>query len=261
MASTDLIAGETPPVRHWNDRGRTAALLACDHASNVVPEALGALGLAAAELGRHIAWDIGAAAVTRLLARHLDAPAILAGFSRLVIDCNRDPADPSSIPEISDGVAIPGNRALSADSRLARRAAIFAPYHEAIERWIAARLERGTVPALVAIHSFTPAMGGKARPWHVGVLWDGDPRIPRPLLAALRADASLVVGDNEPYSAREPQGYTVRHHAVARGLPHVAIELRQDLIAADDGAARWAGILARALQPILADPGLYRVGG
>jgi predicted N-formylglutamate amidohydrolase len=261
MAQDDLLAGDPPPVQHWNGSGKAALLLACDHASNVVPRALGSLGLSAAELLRHIAWDIGAAAVTRLLAGRLDAPAILAGFSRLVIDCNRDPADPSSIPETSDGVAIPGNRGLAADARAARRAAIFAPYHEAIERWIAARLAEGAVPALIAIHSFTPVMSGKARPWHVGILWDGDPRIPRPLLEALRADSALVVGDNEPYSAREPQGYTVRHHAALRGLPHVAIELRQDLIADDDGAARWAEILARALRPILAEPQLYRVGG
>ncbi len=153
---------------------------------------------------------------------------------------------------------MPGNRGLAPEARAARRAAIFAPYHAAIDDWIETRLARGVVPAVLSIHSFTPVMGGKRRPWHVGVLWDRDPRIPVPLLQALRADAALVVGDNEPYSARVPAGYTVRHHAAARGLPHVAVELRQDLVADDAGAARWTGILATALAPILARSGLYQ---
>jgi predicted N-formylglutamate amidohydrolase len=233
-------------------------LITCDHASNAVPVSLHGLGLGPEELGRHIGWDIGAGAVARLLAVRLDAPAILAGYSRLVIDCNRDPDDPTSIPEASDGVVVPGNRALAPEESAARRAAIFVPYHAAIEDWIVTRLARGVVPAVLSIHSFTPVMGGKARPWHAGVLWDRDPRIPVPLLAALRADESLVVGDNEPYSAREPAGYTVRHHAVARGLPHVAVELRQDLVGDDAGASRWAAILGAALAPILADRTIYR---
>jgi predicted N-formylglutamate amidohydrolase len=224
-----------------------------------VPRALGRLGLSSDQLARHIGWDIGAAAVTRRLAAALDAPAILAGYSRLVIDCNRDPGDASSIPEESDGTAIPANRALGEEERALRRAAIFAPYHAAIDDWLTTRDARGIVPAVLSIHSFTPVMRGFARPWHVGVLWDEDARIPVPLMAALKADASLVVGDNEPYSAREPTGYTVSHHAVARGLPHVAIELRQDLVADDAGAARWAGILAASLRPILARREIYFV--
>jgi predicted N-formylglutamate amidohydrolase len=227
-------------------------LIACDHASHAVPAALAWLGLTPASLTAHIGWDIGAGAVARLLAQRLDAPAILAGYSRLVIDCNRDVADPASIPEASDGIAVPGNRALLPAAREARREAIFAPYHAAIAAWIETRLARDEVPALVSIHSFTPVMAGTARPWHVGILWDEDPRIPVPLMAALRSDPALVVGDNEPYSARVPAGYTVRHHAVARALPHVAVEVRQDLIAADAGAGEWARRLAEALAPILA---------
>jgi len=261
MSLSRLLADDPPPVQHWREEGAAPVLLTCDHASNLVPRALGGLGLGEAEMRQHIAWDIGAANVTRRLAARLDAPAILAGFSRLVIDCNRDPDDRSSIPETSDGVPIPGNRGLSPAARAARRTEIFAPYHAAVARAIETRHERGTAPALVSIHSFTPVMAGRARPWHVGVLWDSDARIPGPLLAALRADPALVVGDNEPYSAREPQGYTVRHHAVARGLPHVAIELRQDLVADEAGAARWADILAAALAPILARADLYRAGG
>jgi predicted N-formylglutamate amidohydrolase len=258
MPLSILGADDPPPVERARDEGAAAVLLTCDHASNAVPRSLAGLGLGAAELGRHIGWDIGAANVTRRLAALLDAPAILAGYSRLVIDCNRDPGDRSSIPETSDNVPIPGNLGLDEEARAARRREIFAPYHAASETWTADRLARGTVPALVSVHSFTPVMGGTARPWHVGILWDSDPRIPQPLLAALKADRTLVVGDNEPYSAREPQGYTVRHHAALRGLPHVAIELRQDLIADDAGARRWADILAAALSPILARADLYR---
>jgi predicted N-formylglutamate amidohydrolase len=252
-----LGSDDPPPYRALARDGAAPVLITCDHASNRVPRALGSLGLGPEELARHIGWDIGAADVSRHLAKLLDAPAILANYSRLVIDCNRDPDDASSIPEASDGVAIPGNRRLSDAARAARRGALFAPYHAAIADWLEMRLARGVVPAVLSIHSFTPVMAGKARPWHVGILWDADPRIPVPLLASLRADPALVVGDNEPYSARVPAGYTVRHHAVSRGLPHVAVELRQDLIATEDGARAWADRLAGALQPILARRELY----
>jgi len=174
-----------------------------------------------------------------------------------VIDCNRPPDDPSSIPLESDGVAIPGNAALSPVARHLRRSTLFDPYHDALEARIAAHLARGIAPAVISVHSFTPEMKGRKRPWHVGVLWDEDGRLAQPLLAALRSEPGLVVGDNEPYSAREPAGYTQRHHAHSRGLPHVAIELRQDLVAAESGAAAWAERLARMLKPILARRELY----
>ena len=234
-------------------------LLTCDHASNAIPRALDGLGLPPAALSQHIAWDIGAAAVTRRLAEALDAPALLTGYSRLVIDCNRDPGDPTSMPAVSDGVAVPGNRDLSKAARALRRAACFDPYHAAIAARLDALLAAGTVPALLSIHSFTPVMAGVPRPWHIGILWDKDGRMPQPLLAALRADPAITVGDNQPYSAREPAGYTVRQHAVQRGLPHVAIELRQDLVAGDEGARAWAARLATALRPILARREIYRV--
>jgi predicted N-formylglutamate amidohydrolase len=234
-------------------------LLTCDHASSAIPRALDDLGLPPAAARQHIAWDIGAAAVTRLLADALDAPALLTGYSRLVVDCNRDPGDPTSIPAVSDGIAVPGNRDLTAAARVARLAACFAPYHAAIAARLDALLAAGTPPALLSIHSFTPVMAGVARPWHIGILWDKDGRIPQPLLAALRADPAIAVGDNQPYSAREPAGYTVRHHAVRRGLPHVAIELRQDHIVDDHGARSWASRLAAALRPILAQREIYRV--
>jgi predicted N-formylglutamate amidohydrolase len=253
-----LGPGDPPPVEICHDQGAAPVLLTCDHASNAIPRVLDGLGLPPAALTKHIAWDVGAAAVTRLLAEALGAPALLAGYSRLVVDCNRDPGDPTSIPAVSDGVAVPGNRDLTEEARAARLAACFAPYHAAI----AARLDAllaGMPPALLSIHSFTPVMAGVARPWHVGILWDKDGRIPEPLLAALRADPAIAVGDNQPYSAREPAGYTVRHHAVRRGLPNVAIELRQDLVADAKGARSWAERLATALRPILARREIYRV--
>jgi predicted N-formylglutamate amidohydrolase len=254
-----LGSDDPPPVERCHDAGRAPVLVTCDHASAAIPRVLDGLGLPPAAVRQHIGWDIGAAAVTRLLAAALDAPALLSGYSRLVVDCNRDPDDPSSIPAASDGVAVPGNRDLSPGSRVARLAACFAPYHRAITARLDAFLADGIVPAFLSIHSFTPAMGGIARPWHVGILWDKDPRIPVPLLAALGADPSVVVGDNQPYSAREPAGFTVRYHAAARGLPHVAVELRQDLVADDSGAALWAAKLAAALGPILAQREIYRI--
>lgn len=250
---------DPPPVELCHGEGRAPVLLTCDHASLEIPRRLAGLGLPPGAVRQHIGWDIGAATVTRRLAVALDAPAFLSGYSRLVVDCNRDPEDPSSIPMMSDGVAVPGNRDLDAAQRAARVESCFLPYHAAIAARLDAFLAAGRVPALLSIHSFTAMMNGAARPWHVGILWDKDPRIPVPLLSALGADPALVVGDNQPYSAREPAGYTVRHHAVARGLPHVAVELRQDLIASDVGAEEWAARLAAALEPILADPGLYRI--
>jgi predicted N-formylglutamate amidohydrolase len=225
-----------------------------------LPGALGQLGLDETLLMRHIGWDIGAAEVTRRLAALLDAPAVLCGYSRLVIDCNRGLGDPTSIPEESDGVRVPGNVGLAPAARVARVEAIFRPYHAAIEAQLATFAERGIVPVVFSVHSFTPVMNGFVRPWHVGVLWDKDPRVPVPLIAELAAaDPRRIVGDNEPYSAREPSGYSIRTHAEPAGLPHAAVEIRQDLIDTPSGAAQWADILAAALAPILARPDLNRV--
>jgi len=258
MSSPSILAKTDPAaVELCHAQGQAPVLLTCDHASRLVPRALKNLGLADELMARHIGWDIGAADVTRRLAPLLDAPAILAGYSRLVIDCNRRPDDPSSIPRESDEVAIPGNANLSDADRRARREALFDPYHAAIAAWIAARRARDVAPAVISMHSFTPVMKGVERPWHIGVLWDGQGRIAIPMLDALQTEPDLIVGDNQPYSAREPVGYTQRHHAFEPGLPHVAIELRQDLVADEQGAAQWAERLARILKPILARPELY----
>jgi predicted N-formylglutamate amidohydrolase len=256
-----LAADDPPPFELVRQEGRAALLLICDHASRAIPRALGRLGLEESLLMRHIGWDIGAAGVTRRLAALLDAPAVLCGYSRLVIDCNRGLGDPTSIPEVSDGIAVPGNVGLTPAARVARVDGIFGPYHAAIATQLAAFADRGVVPVLFSVHSFTPVMNGFARPWHVGILWDKDPRVPVPLIAELAAaDPRRIVGDNEPYSEREaPAGYSVRTHAVPAGLPHAGVEIRQDLIDTDAGIVEWADALAAALRPILARPDINRV--
>ena len=254
-----LTASDPPPVEHVNAEGKAPVLVTCDHASRRVPKSLYNLGLDAESLTLHIGWDIGAADVSRGLARRLDAPALLAGYSRLVIDCNRDLDDPTSTPAVSDGVPVPGNQDLSPAAKARRVEALFRPYHREIEAALDRFGARGVHPAVLSIHSFTPFMNGFERPWHIGILWDKDPRMAVPMLAALRREAGLVVGDNEPYSARAPAGYTVRTHAEKRGLPHLNVEIRQDLIATAARAAQWADRLARVLTPILKDPGLYHV--
>ena len=253
-----LEPNEPPPVESAHETGTAPILFVCDHASARLPDRLGTLGLDAGELARHIAIDIGAAALTRSLAEVFDAPALLAGYSRLVIDCNREPEDHTAIREISEGVVIPGNRRLTRAQRDARIDEIFRPYHAAIAARIAAAEAGGAVPALIAIHSFTPRFRGVSRPWHVGILSGRDRRIADPMIAALSADASLVVGDNQPYSGLHFAGYTMENHAVKRGLPCVMIEVRQDLLADDAGVQRWAAVLQRALAPILAQNSLYR---
>ena len=254
LSSHNLLqAGDPPAVEIVNGAGRAPAVLVCDHASNAVPARLGHLGLDDAALGRHIAWDIGAAMVGRALARLLDAPLLLAGYSRLIIDLNRDPGDPTSICVISDRSVVPGNRELTHGHKAARKREIFAPYHEAVAQAVLAKGK----PAVISLHSFTPVIAGwgherQERPWHVGVLYHHDHGMAGGVLAALRARGDLTVGDNEPYSARNGHGYTLAVHAEPAGLPNVEIEMRQDLIADAAGAARMAGVLAEALKPLLA---------
>jgi predicted N-formylglutamate amidohydrolase len=242
-----------------NATAASRLLLICDHASKAVPHELQDLGLTPAQLDRHIGWDIGAAAVARRLAQRLDACAVLAGASRLVIDVNRDPADPTSIPVVSDGLRIPGNVALSAAERERRIQRFFLPYHAAIDAQVARLQAHCEAPALFSVHSFTPRMeGGAPRPWHIGVLWNRDPRIAVRLIENLRKVPDLVVGDNEPYDGKLV-AYSLNRHGGTRGLPHCAVEIRQDLAADDTQAERWAEILATALRPILADETIYRL--
>ena len=254
-----LGADDPPPFEVVNADGRARAVLFCDHASCQMPASLNGLGLDGAVIKRHIGWDIGAADVTRRLAALLDAPAVLAGYSRLVIDCNRPPGEPSSVPSVSDGVEVPGNQALGEADRAARRAACFTPYHDAVDEAIA-RVEarHGGPAAVIAMHSFTPVMDGYERPWHVGVLWHEDGRMAVPVIDALAADPSISVGDNQPYSGRVPVPYSIPAHALPAGRPHVTIEIRQDLIDTHHGAEAWANVMAAAFARPLADSAIYR---
>lgn len=252
-----LIAADEPPAYHVdNATSERPVLVVCDHASNRIPRALGALGLGLARLEQHIAWDLGAAQVARRLAEHLNAPAIYSGYSRLVVDVNRSESE--AISALSDGVLVPGNLGLSSVHRQQRMSSLFDPYHEAIATTLAALTHGTTVPALVSIHSFTPFLHGLFRPWEIGILWDKDPRIAIPLMAALRRHPSLVIGDNLPYSGMHPADYTVDLHGETAGLAHIGIEIRQDLIAAEDGQSRMADLLADALAGILCSDTVQR---
>lgn len=252
-----LGADEPQPFELIEGAAGSGIILVCDHASPRFPAALGQLGIPDRYLGDHIAWDIGAAGVARRLRERLGADAVLANYSRLVVDVNRGLGDASAIPAISDGVLIPGNLGLTAAEREARVLALHAPYHAAIGALIGRRSAESRVPVVIGIHSFTPRWHGTRRPWHAGVLWDRDPRLPLPLLAALRARGDLVVGDNEPYSGRHTADYSIDRHAESHGLAHAGIEIRQDLIADAAGQERFAGILGDALEAILADASLY----
>jgi predicted N-formylglutamate amidohydrolase len=245
-----LGQGDVPPIHEVNAAGSSPFLLTCDHYGRLIPRRLGGLGLAADELTRHIAWDIGIAGVADALSRHLDAHLIAQRYSRLVIDCNRPLAAPSSIPRISEATAIKGNEGLARDALLARRQAIFDPYHRRIDEVIDARLREQRPTVLVSLHSFTPVYAGIDRPWHVGTLYHRDARLPPLLLKLLRAEPELVVGDNEPYAVRDETDYTIPVHGEARGLMNSGIEIRQDLIAGAAGQSEWEERLARVLSEI-----------
>jgi predicted N-formylglutamate amidohydrolase len=230
----------------------------CDHASNALPPEYGDLGLPAGEFQRHIAYDIGAAALARRVAAALGVPAVLSRFSRLLIDPNRGEDDPTLIMRLSDGAVVPGNARVDAAERQRRLERYYVPYHTAVTRVLDAALATGRAPAILSVHSFTPAWKGRPRPWHAGILWDLDPRFAAPLIAALRADGSLVVGDNEPYVGAL-KGDTLHRHGSLRGFAHALIEVRQDLIADDTGTGEWAARLAPILLRLKDDPALRTV--
>lgn len=239
-------------------------LVICDHASNRIPRGFGDLGLAPSDRERHFAWDPGALGVAERLAGLLEAPLVASTVSRLVVDCNRDPAAPDLIARTGDGRPIPGNADLDEARRGARIALAHAPFHAAIERLVEARLARGMEIRLVTVHSFTPVFLGQERPWHVGVVHDDDRRISDPLLAGLALDPTLVVGDNEPYSPADRVYYTLERHARGRGLACVMIEIRNDLLATVDAQSRWAERLAAILgtiEPVGAAADVREEGG
>jgi predicted N-formylglutamate amidohydrolase len=233
----------------------SGALIICDHASNAIPPGYGTLGLPRETLGRHIAYDIGAAEVTRALGELLGAPAVLSTYSRLVIDPNRGLDDPTLVMRYSDGAIVPGNAYVDTAEIARRSARYWAPYRQQVAATVDAMAATGEPPALVSIHSFTPVMRSLARPWKIGLLWDQDGRIPKPLIEALIAEPDLSadeVGDNEPYDGALA-GDTIDEIATSRGLANVLIEIRQDLIGEKNHAVAWAERIARILRPIIAD--------
>jgi len=245
-----LAADEAPAVEIVNADGAGSAVLVCDHASNRLPRRLGSLGLSAAHLADHIAWDPGAADVARRLSGLLAAPLILSGYSRLVIDCNRPLDCVESIPEQSDGVVVPGNRTLSAAERVQRVEALFQPYHCAIRALLDRRAARPSV--LLSVHSFAPVLDGRRRPWSIGFAHGRDRRLAALFLDIMSRDAGLIVGDNDPYAVDEGIDHTIPEHGENRHIPHVLIEIRQDEVATPAGIARWAERLAlvyRAIEP------------
>ena len=252
LTSSLLAADDVPPVSVFNAEGSSAFLIVADHAGNVFPRALGKLGINAPDQERHIAWDLGIGGVCRTLADLLHATLIQQNYSRLVIDCNRPRGAPDSIPPVSDGTLVPGNAGLSPAERTARKAEIFDPYHARITAELDRRQAASRPTVLIAMHSFTPVFRGVARPWQVGMLYHRDARLARALLATLRQDRSLIVGDNEPYAVSDATDWTIPHHGERRGILHVGIEIRQDLIAQPEGQAEWAERMATALPLALA---------
>lgn len=252
LAGRRLRAPDEPPPFEVVDGDRDGGvLLLCDHASNLIPRALDNLGLPADALTKHIAWDIGAADVARSLAAAFGAPLVLSGYSRLVIDCNRTLSDPTSIPVVSDDMVIPGNIDLPEEDAQLRADEFFHPYHDMVANLIGEMSGDDGPPAVISVHSFTPVFGGFHRPWDVGVLWNRDRRLSDPFMAALRRQGDIVVGDNEPYSAKENFGYSVDVHAQDRSLPHMLVELRQDLIGTPRGARQWSRRVGAAIEEAL----------
>lgn len=250
--------GGFAPVSLIDGDPASGLIILCDHAGNRLPAEYGDLGLAPAEFSRHIAFDPGAAAVARALAGQLGVPAVLANFSRLLIDANRGTDDPTLIMQLSDRTIVPANAAVDQRERERRIDRFHAPYHAAVDAAIDRAVATGQAPALVSVHSFTPVWRGKMRPWHAGILWDADPRLAVPLVAALRADSALVVGDNEPYSGALTND-TLHRHGTRRGLAHALIEIRQDLIGDPAGAGAWAERLAVILSDLNRRPELHEI--
>ncbi len=228
------------PVTVTRLDGASPLFMTCDHAGRAIPKRLGDLGVSVAELQRHIAWDIGAEEVAHGLSEQLDAALVVQTYSRLVIDCNRQPSRHDAMALISEHTEIPGNRNLRRDHSEARVREIFDPYHDTIAAELDRRRNADRPTLLLAVHSFTPVYKGEARPWHVGLLYNRDDRVARILMDVMSEDPSLTVGDNEPYAISDEGDYTIPVHGEQRGIPHIEIEIRQDLIETGAGQRDWA---------------------
>lgn len=242
-----LGPGDPAPVEVLRPRGSSTLFLTCEHAGRAIPGCLGKLGLDERHLERHIAWDIGAAAVAKRLSRRLDATLVLQRYSRLVVDCNRGPDADDFVVTLSEDTEIPGNIGVTEDERRAREVKIFRPYHDAIRDLLDERVASGRPSVLVSVHSCTPVFLGVWRPWHIGVLYQRDRRYAGILLDLLGRESDLVVGDNQPYYMTDEKDYSVPVHGERRGLPHAELEIRQDLVTDQSGQAEWADRLARIL--------------
>ena len=240
---------EPPPFKVLNDQATAPILLICDHASRRFPASLGDMGLDPFARRCHLAVDIGAGPLTERLAERLGVTAVLAQYSRLIVDCNRQLLDPSAYLQYGDGVHVPGNRNLSQERKTARAEEIYWPYHYAVESEVQRLTSLGPPPAFIAVHSFTPVFNGVSRPWQMGVLWDKDQRLSDLFLEDFRA-AGFCVGDNEPYSGKAPQDFTIDHHAEDLGLPHVGLEIRQDLIDDEQGVEEIAALMETIINSI-----------
>lgn len=252
-----LTPSEPSPYYVVNPLSEVPILLVCDHASCRFPQALGDMGLDPFARRCHLAIDIGAGKLTEMIASSLGVTAVIAQYSRLVVDCNRQLMDPGAFLEYGDGILVPGNRNLSQADKDARADAIYWPYHTAIDEQIARLRAIGPKPAFVSIHSFTPVLNGVSRDVQMGVLWDKDDRLSDIFIEDLRA-AGFLTGDNEPYSGRAPQDFTIDHHAEEIGLPHVGIEVRQDLIDDIAGVEDIAPIMHRIIESIPERIGLHQ---
>lgn len=249
MENAGLLDEDEPtPVNVVNLEGKSPIVLVCEHAGRRIPRKLGDLGLDDRDRRRHIAWDIGADAVSRALAERLDAPLITQTYSRLVCDCNRETHVESFIPAISERTRIPGNENLTAAERAARTNEIYRPLHGRITGELDRRLDAGQPTVFISVHSFTPVFMDVPRPMHLGLLYDLDPRLAHLVGSMLRADGRYVVTDNEPYALDQKRDFTVPEHGERRGIPSLEIEIRQDLIDAPDGQAVWADLLAPAFE-------------
>jgi predicted N-formylglutamate amidohydrolase len=240
-----LIEGEDHPFLLVNGSGASSIVLVCEHAGNRLPRALGNLGLSPEQLEMHIAWDIGAEGVARLLSKLLDAPLALQRYSRLAYDCNRPPESPGAIPEISETTAIPGNKDLGAEQKLQRVRGIYWPFHHGLSDFLDRRAVEGRKTAIVTIHSFTRIYKGKERGVELGLLHDRDAKM---ALQLLKAFANVKAALNEPYGPKDGVMHTTALHADARGLPSVMIEIRNDLIASTRGQEEWAQRLSVPLK-------------
>jgi predicted N-formylglutamate amidohydrolase len=246
----ELAPGEPPVASITNRQSNAPYVVIADHAGRAVPAALDQLGLPDAALDQHIAYDIGARELAIAIGAALGAPVVLANYSRLVIDVNRREHSSTLIPAVSDGLTIPGNAALAEAQINARKQLLLWPYHQAVAALLSEREANELFNCVISVHSFTPAMDGCARPWDIGVLWDRDGGMAAPLIKHLRARGDLVVGDNEPYSARGIEGYTMAAHAESRELPNALFEVRQDLLGTAANIDRWSTIVCDAISAL-----------